>query len=133
MLTKKNIVVYDAIGNIIEAENTYGKTKYRYDQGGRMIYQKDVTTDEEVRFEYDAAGNRTRLYSSNRETKYTYGKNNEVKEIFDNKQRLSIKLSYDKNGREVLRKFGNGTQEESLYDRAGRVTVKRFIIHTHRK
>lgn len=115
---EKNIVVYDAIGNIIEAENTYGKTQYRYDQGGRMIYQKDVTTGEEVRFEYDKAGNRTRLYSSNRETKYTYGKNNEVKEIFGNKQRLSIKLEYNKNGREVLRKFGNGIEEKTLYDKA---------------
>ncbi len=33
-------------------------------------------------------------------------------------------MTYDKNGREVLRKFGNGTSEETLYDRAGRVTVK---------
>lgn len=45
-------------------------------------------------------------------------------EIFDNKQRLSVKLEYDKNGREVLRKFGNGTSETTLYDKAGRVTVK---------
>ena len=50
--------------------------------------------------------------------------NNEVKEIFDNKQRLSVKLEYDKNGREVLRKFGNGTSETTLYDRAGRVIGK---------
>lgn len=39
-------------------------------------------------------------------------------EIFDNKQRLSVKLEYDKNGREVLRKFGNGTAETTLYDKA---------------
>ena len=120
----QNRFVYDAIGNIIEAENAYGKTIYQYDQGGQLIYQKDVTTGEEIYFEYDDAGNRIRLYSTNRETKYTYGKNNEVKEIFDNKQRISIKLSYDKNGREVLRKFGNGTEEATLYDKAGRVTVK---------
>ncbi len=37
------------------------------------------------------------------------------KELFDNKQRLSVKLEYDKNGREVLRKFGNGTSESTLY------------------
>ena len=120
----ENRFVYDSIGNIIEAQNTYGKTIYRYDQGGRMIYQKDVTTGEEVYFEYDDAGNRTKLYSSNRETVYTYGKNSEVKEIFDNKQRLSVQLEYDKNGREVLRKFGNGTAETTLYDKAGRTIVK---------
>ena len=39
-------------------------------------------------------------------------------------QRISIQLEYDKNRREVLRKFGNGTSETTLYDRAGRVTVK---------
>ena len=116
--------VYDSLGNIIEAQNAYGKTLYSYDQGGRLIYQKDVTTGEEIRFYYDDAGNRTKLLSSNRETIYTYGRNSEVKEIFDNKQRLSVKLEYDKNGREVLRKFGNGTSETTLYDEAGRVTVK---------
>ena len=111
-------------GNIIEAQNTYGKTLYQYDKGGRLIYQKDVTTGEEISFEYDAAGNRTRLYSSNRDTSYAYGSNNEVKEIFDNKQRVSVKLAYNKNGSEVLRKFGNGTSEETLYDKAGRVIVR---------
>ena len=120
----ENRFVYDSLGNIIEAQNAYGKTLYQYDQGGRLIYQKDVTTGEEVYFEYDDAGNRTKLLSSNRETLYTYGQNHEVKEIFDNKQRLSVKLEYDKNGREVLRKFGNGTAETTLYDKAGRVTVK---------
>lgn len=120
----ENRFVYDAFGNLLEAQNQYGKTLYRYDQGGRLVYQKDVMTGEEVYFDYDAAGNRTRLFSSNRETTYTYGSNNEVKEIFDNKQRLSIKLKYDKIGREILRKFGNGTAEYTLYDKAGRVIVK---------
>ena len=116
--------IYDSLGNITEAVNSYGKTIYKYDQGGRLIYQKDVTTGEEVYFTYDSAGNRTKLLSSNRETVYTYGKNNEVKEIFDNKQRMRVQLEYDKNGREVLRKFGNGTSEATLYDKAGRITVK---------
>ena len=120
----ENRFVYDMIGNITEAQNAYGRTQYRYDQGGHMVYQKDVTTGEEIYFTYDDAGNRIRLESSNRQTSYAYGKNNEVKEIFDNKQRISIKLEYDKVGREVLRKFGNGTSEQTLYDKAGRVTVK---------
>ena len=108
--------VYDSLGNITEAQNAYGKTVYRYDSGACLIYQKDVTTGEEVYFEYDDAGNRIKLLSTNRETSYTYGKNNEVKEIFDNKQRISVQLNYDKNGREVLRKFGNETSEVTLYD-----------------
>ena len=120
----ENSFVYDSLGNTIEASNSSGKTLYQYDQSGRMIYQKDVTTGEEIRFEYDKAGNRVKLYSSNRETRYSYGKNNEIKEIFDNKQRISIKLKYDMNGRETVRTFGNGTEEETLYDKAGREIVK---------
>ena len=120
----QNKFVYDAMGNMIESANAYGTTVYQYDAGGRLIYQKDVTTGEEVYFEYDAAGNRTRLYSSNRETVYSYGKNNEVKEIFDNKQRVRVQLGYNINGLEILRKYANGTREETLYDKAGRVTAK---------
>ena len=120
----KNQFVYDAMGNIIQAQNMYGNTCYEYDKGGRLIVQKDITTGEEIRFEYDAAGNRTRLISSNRETRYTYDANNDLKEIFDNKQRVSVQLEYNKNGQEVLRKFGNGTKEQTCYDKAGRITLK---------
>ncbi len=120
----ENRYVYDAVENIAEAENAYGSSLYKYDQGGRLVSQKDMTTGEEIYFEYDDAGNRIKLSSSNRETFYTYGKNNEIKEIFDNKQRISIKLKYDKNGREVIRTFGNGIQNETLYDRAGRIRAK---------
>ena len=120
----KNRFVYDAIGNIIEAENEYGKTEYKYDQAGFLVYQKDITSGEEIIFDYDAAGNRTLMESTNRQTLYYYGKNNEVKEVFDNKQRFGVKLKYNKNGQEVLREFGNGTKEETLYDAAGRTIVK---------
>ncbi|BDC94041.1 RHS repeat-associated core domain-containing protein [Treponema bryantii] len=120
----ENRFIYDSKGNVLEARNENGKNIYSYDQGGKLIYQKDLETGEEICYEYDAAGNKTSLRSSNCNTKYLYGKNNEIKEIFDNKQNLSVKLQYDKNGREVLRKYGNGTKEETLYDRAGRVIVK---------
>ena len=116
--------VYDAIGNIIEIQNQYEKTKYEYDKGGRLIFQKDITTGEEICYEYDAAGNRTRLLSSTRETCYSYGADNELKKLFDNKQRVSVQLKYDKNGRETLRLFGNGITEQTCYDKAGRVSIK---------
>lgn len=119
-----NYFVYDSIGNLAEVKNACGKTEYFYDKGGRLISQKDITTGEEISYEYDSAGNRIRLYGSNREISYIYGKNNEVIEIFDNKQRLHVKLNYNKKGQEVLRIFGNGTVEETLYDKAGRVIVK---------
>ncbi len=121
---QQNLFVYDENGNILEAGNSTGKISYRYDQGGRLVYQKDETTDEEIYFEYDKAGNRTKLYSNDREIIYSYGKNNELKEVFDNKQRLRVQLSYNKNGQEMLRTFDNGTREETLYDKAGRITAR---------
>lgn len=123
----KIIITYDAVGNIIETENNCEHTIYRYDQACKLINQKELISGEEISYDYDNAGNRTRLISSNRETIYTFGKNNELKEIFDNKQRLSVKLAYDKNGREVLRKYGNGTKEEILYDKAGRIILKKLL------
>lgn len=119
-----NHFLYDSTGNIIEARNSNDKTVYYYDKGGKLIYQKDDTTGEELFFEYDSVGNRTRIKSSNRDTVFTYGRNNEVKQIFDNKQRVSIELQYNKNGQEILRRFGNGTEEETHYDQAGRVILK---------
>ena len=116
--------VYDEIGNLLEAENATGKICFQYDQGGRMIYQKDEVTGDEVYFQYDTAGNRTGLESNNRKTTYTYGSNNELKELFDNKQKLSLQLTYDNRGREILRLSGNGVKEETLYDKAGRIIVK---------
>ena len=120
----QNRFVFDAAGNIIQAQNEYAKTEYKYDKGGRLILQKEITTGEEIHFEYDTAGNRIRLLSSNRETRYTYGANNEIKEFFDNKQRVSVQLAYNKNGREILRTFGNGTSEHTRYDKAGNITLK---------
>lgn len=116
--------VYDAIGNIIQAQNAYSNTQYEYDKGGQLIRQKDITTGEEIRFEYDAAGNRIKLTGANKETRYIYGANNELKEFFDNKQRVSVQLQYNKNGWEILRKFGNGTTVHTRYDQAGRTTLK---------
>ena len=120
----EDIFIYDTAGFLIEIKNKYNHTQYEYDKGGMLILQRDLTTGEEISFEYDSAGNRTRLCSSNRDTFYTYGKNNELKEFFDNKQRVSVQLQYNKIGREILRKFGNGTTETTLYDRAGRITAK---------
>ena len=121
---RESTFVYDTMGNIIEAKNENGRTLYEYDRGGRLIYVKDCTMGEEIFYSYDKAGNLTRLQNSNRDLLYTYGKNNEIKKIFDNKQRMSVELEYNKNGNEILRKFGNGTEEKTLYDASQRVIAK---------
>ena len=121
----ENTIVYDAIGGVVEAQNSYSKNFYQYDEGGYLIYQKDCITGHEIFFEYDMAGNRICLTTSNSQIYYRYGKNNEIKEIFDNIQKTGVKLDYNKNGQEILRKCENGTIEETLYDKAGRIIVKK--------
>ena len=120
----RSSLVYNAIGNISQAENDFSNTLYEYDTGGRLILQKDLAEGEEIRFEYDAAGNRTKLSGRDRESIYSYGANNELKFFFDNKQRVSVQLQYNKNGWEILRKFGNGTTIQTSYDQAGRTSLK---------
>ena len=122
--SRDGLFTYDELGNILEAKNADCQLKYLYDKGGKLIYLNDLSAGEEIYYEYDEGGNRTHIKSSNRDTFYVYGKNNEVKEIFDNKQKLSIKLKYNNIGKEVLRTFGNGVKEEYLYDKAGRLIVK---------
>ena len=80
----------------------YGKINYVYDSGGKLIRQIEEATGDVIVYDYDKAGNKIKLKGCNRELSYAYGKNNEVKEIFDNKQRLSVKLEYDKNRRAIL-------------------------------
>ena len=120
----ENRFVYDIFGNVLEAENTSGKELFRYDTGGYLIYQQDLSSGEELQFEYDNAGNRIRLKSKSLDISYLYGKNNEVKEIFDSRQKVSVQFKYNELGLETLRIFGNGTKEETLYDKAGRIIVK---------
>lgn len=120
----ENRFVYNQIGKITEAKNSNETIMYEYDKGGRLIEQRDVNSGEVLSFEYDEAGNRIRLKSSKRDTFFSYGKNNELLDVFDNKLRISISFQYNAYGQEVLRKFGNGTVEKTLYDEAGRVIVK---------
>ena len=40
----ENRFVYDIFGNVLEAENTSGKELFRYDTGGYLIYQQDLSS-----------------------------------------------------------------------------------------
>ena len=120
----QNYYEYNMLGNITLAQNNFSKTQYVYDKGARLIKQKDITTGEIITFTYDSAENLIRLVSSNKDTKYTYGKNNEVLRVYDNMLGVDIKLEYDCNGREICRHFSNGTYLQTCYDKAGRTILK---------
>jgi YD repeat-containing protein len=100
-----------------------GIIRYRYDAGGRLIYQKDEKAGEEAEYRYDGAGRRVRMRSGNRDVQYGYGKNGEVVKVSDNSQRLYVEYQYDEIGREVMRRYGNGVKQETQYDAIGRTVV----------
>ncbi len=116
----KNSYKYDALGNILCAENENSKITYEYDMAGLLIKQTDEITGEILEFFYNSAKKRIRMIGSSRDTVYRYGRKGELIEAFDNKQRFSLKINYDKNGREKQRIYNNGIEEEIFYDRAGR-------------
>ena len=118
----ENRFVYNSLGNIILAENEYARTEYTYDQGGRLICQKE-SNGETVTFSYDEAGNRVKVFGAGQETTYRYGKNNELLEVSDRLSRLGVRFEYDAVGRENKRTFVNGTVQKRHYDSGGRLTL----------
>ena len=85
--------------------------------------QHDEATGETVTYAYDRAGRRILMAGAGRETAYRYGRNGELLEVSDNRQRLSVAYKYDVMGRETERIFGNGVSQHTAYDKAGRVIL----------
>ena len=85
--------------------------------------QHDEATGETVTYAYDRAGRRILMAGVGRETAYRYGRNGELLEVRDNRQRLSVAYKYDVMGRETERIFGNGVSQHTAYDKAGRVIL----------
>ena len=85
--------------------------------------QHDEATGETVTYAYDRAGRRILMAGVGRETAYRYGRNGELLEVSDNRQRLSVAYKYDVMGRETERIFGNGVSQHTAYDKAGRVIL----------
>jgi RHS repeat-associated protein len=113
----------------VTADDT-AKTTYAYDRLGRLTReeQPDGTV---LQFEYDAAGNRTRLAhtasnGSKRETRYCYGGDNRLlmagDEVFE----------HDRSGRVTRRTAGDGSTRSYSYDTTGRLLAAESPEHTVR-
>lgn len=80
-----------------------GTLRYSYDAAGLLSSQTDTATGETVTYAYDRAGRRILMAGAGRETAYRYGRNGELLEVSDNRQRLSVSYKYDVMGRETER------------------------------
>ena len=117
---------YDPAGNIVGAENEAGALEYAYDPLNRLIEAHDSGMDETISYTYDPAGNRltTNWLDKERETRYTYGKMNELLSVTDPEDGITT-FAYDPLLREITRGLANGVVTETIYDPAGRVTAIR--------
>ncbi|GHU09293.1 hypothetical protein FACS1894151_06770 [Spirochaetia bacterium] len=113
----------DRAGNIIFVHGESGDITYRYDAGGKLLYEIDETPRERIDYRYDAAGRRTAIINGNRDVRYEYGKNGELIMVLDNIQRLQVSYRYDVMGRETLRTYMNGVTQETQYDQSGRTIL----------
>jgi RHS repeat-associated protein len=123
----QSIITRDMSGSVVSAQGETGIIRYRYDAGGMLIEQNDESAGERTTYQYDSAGRRVRMQSGNRDVNYTYGKNGELKKVFDNTQKLMVEYQYNVLGLETKRVYGNGIQQELFYDKAGRTVLIREL------
>lgn len=77
---------------------------------------------EQVDYQYDDAGNRTRItYPDGKFVDYAYNARNELVRTTDWQGRV-VEYGYDKNGRHILTTYPNGVTESRVYDVAGQLS-----------
>lgn len=114
-------VLCDMHGNIVQAENDNSLLIYDYNQAGLLEMETDKISGETVQYSYDKTGRIKRIYGAGREIYYDYGKNGEILSIKDLCTGLSCSFKYDSLMREIYRVYGNGINQRTVYDEAGRV------------
>ena len=118
---------YDANGNLIQCSNNHISMSFTYDQLNRMVSKTINNWNLTISYEYDAAGNRTKMTDPTGETIYGYDDNNRLTSI-TNPLGETTSFEYDNGGRMTRKDFANGTYTEYSYDNANRL-----LEVTHRK
>lgn len=105
---------YDKLGRMVTA-NSSRAIQYAYDALNRVT---QVTQDgRTVRYEYDAAGNRSRLlYPDNSYISYAYDALNRLDQIKNAAGQILADYTYDAAGRRTQADFFNGTQAVYTYN-----------------
>lgn len=118
--------VTDMMGNITEVLDDENHLLFLYDKGGRLIKQSNLSTGNEVSFEYDKAGNRTVMSDGERTIRYEYGHINELLSVteWENGSVISgLSFTYDCMGRETKRSYLNGNTQTTSYDENGNIEL----------
>lgn len=114
---------YDANGNLIRAANNHISLAFTYDALNRLAGKTMENWGLAIRYEYDRAGNRTKMIDPNGgETLYSYDGNNRLTSILNPAGELT-EFSYDDGGRLREQRNHNGTYTTYAYDIANRLTA----------
>ncbi|HAA10689.1 MAG TPA: hypothetical protein DCE41_02935, partial [Cytophagales bacterium] len=116
-----DVFEYDAAGNMVSARNNQVSLSFTYDALNRVVTRTVDTWGKTIRYQYDAAGNRTQMIDAEGGvTQYTYDASNRLV-VLENPQGQSFSFSYDAGGRLLTQTNSNGTQAEFAYDAADRL------------
>jgi RHS repeat-associated protein len=111
---------YDANGRVLTASNPAIGYQFSYDVAGRVMHISD-SRGYTVRYEYDAAGNRTRLiYPDGRAVHYHYDEANRLATL-TNWNGRNVSFKYDALGRRTVLFFPNGASARYNYDAANQL------------
>ena len=117
-----NAFTFDAASQLRSVTDTNGVMTFAYDALGRLTTTTN-TFGKRIAYEYDAAGNRSKLYYPDGSfITYGYDALNRLTNIADNAELTIANFSYDALGRRSELDFGNGTRASYGYDWANNLT-----------
>lgn len=114
---------WDNNGNLIACSNNWISLHFTYDALNRMTSKTVDNWGKTIYYEYDRAGNRTKMTDPDGgDTYYTYDGNNRLVRI-KNPQSQETEFIYDLGGRITEQRNFNGTRVEYAYDGGNRLTA----------
>jgi RHS repeat-associated protein len=131
-MLRKTTKEYDAAGNLTGVTDPAKRTTtYKYDPANRLteVTYSDGKTPN-VKYEYDADGNRTKMTDGTGTTTYTYDQLDRLTESKDGHGNV-IKYAYDLGNEQTKITYPNEKNVERAYDKAGRLEkVTDWLTHT---
>lgn len=114
---------WDNNGNLIACSNNWISLHFTYDALNRMTSKTVDNWGKTIYYEYDRAGNRTKMTDPDGgDTYYTYDGNNRLVRI-RNPKNQETEFIYDLGGRITEQRNFNGTRVEYAYDGGNRLTA----------
>jgi RHS repeat-associated protein len=131
-LARKALKEYDAAGNLTRLTDAAKRTtKYSYDPANRLSevdYSSEATPD--VKYEYDADGNRTKMVDGMGTSKYSYDQLDRLTEARDGHGDV-VGYEYDIAGEQTKITYPSGKSVSRAFDKAGRLeSVTDWLGHT---